>query len=112
MEKLTCARAKQIDLVDYLASLRHQPMKVKNQDYWYLSPLRKEQPPPFKVNRELYLWFGQLTGEGGDMSDCGIRYVKCTVAELLQRSSDADASSFSFHPHPSLTGHLHTVALL
>lgn len=112
MEKLTCARAKQIDLVDYLASLRHQPRKVKNQDYWYLSPLRKEKPPSFKVNRKLNVWFDHATGEGGNMIDFGIRYFKCTVAELLQRLSGADAPSFSFHPQPSLTGHLDTVALL
>lgn len=38
-----CAAARQIDLVDYLASLGHQPQKVRNQDYWYLSPLREEK---------------------------------------------------------------------
>jgi len=47
MEKLRCSGAKQIDLVDYLASLGHQPKKVKNQDYWYLSPLREEKTPSF-----------------------------------------------------------------
>ncbi|WP_325637607.1 hypothetical protein, partial [Chitinophaga sp.] len=33
MKNLMCAEAKQIDLVDYLASLGHQPQKVRNQDY-------------------------------------------------------------------------------
>ena len=51
MEKMMCADAKQLDLVDYLASLGHQPAKVRNQDYWYLSPLREEKTPSFKVNR-------------------------------------------------------------
>jgi len=48
MEKLTCRGAKQIDLVDYLASLGYQPQKVKNQDYWYLSPLRDEKNHPLR----------------------------------------------------------------
>jgi len=37
MKSLMCAEAKQIDLVDYLASLGHQPQKIRNEDYWYLS---------------------------------------------------------------------------
>jgi hypothetical protein len=38
-------------LVDYLSSLRHQPAKIRNTDYWYLSPFRDESEPSFKVNR-------------------------------------------------------------
>lgn len=112
MEKLTCERAKQIDLIDYLASLGHQPRKVKNQDYWYLSPLRSEKTPSFKVNRKLNVWYDHAIGEGGNLVDFGIRYFKCTVAKLLERLSGADAPSFSFHPQPSPAGHLHTAALL
>jgi hypothetical protein len=37
-EKLMCADAKQLDLVDYLASLGYEPKKVRNQNFWYLSP--------------------------------------------------------------------------
>jgi DNA primase len=51
MKKLMCAEARQIDLVDYLASLGHQPQKVRNQDYWYLSPLRNKKIASFKVER-------------------------------------------------------------
>jgi len=47
MEKMMCADAKQLDLVDYLASLGHQPAKIRNQDYWYLSLLREEKTPSF-----------------------------------------------------------------
>ena len=66
MEKLTCRGAKQIDLVDYLASLGHQPQKVNNQDYWYLSPLRDEKTPSFKINRKLNVWYDHATGKGGN----------------------------------------------
>jgi hypothetical protein len=111
MEKLTCERAKQMDLVDYLALLGHQPRKVKNPDYWYLSPLRTEKTPSFKVNRKLNVWYDHATGEGGNMVDFGIRYFKCTVTELLERLSGPDTPSFSFHPQPSPTGHLHAAQL-
>lgn len=106
MEKLTCERAKQIDLIYYLTLLGHQPRKVKSPDYWYLSPLRTEKTPSFKVNRKLNVWHDHGTGEGGNLIDFGIRYFKCTVAELLERLSGLDTPSFSFHPQPSSAGHL------
>ena len=40
---MNCDEANQIDLVDYLYSLGYQPEKIKNHDYWYLSPLREEK---------------------------------------------------------------------
>lgn len=108
MEKLTCSGAKQIDLVDYLASLGHQPQKVKNQDYWYLSPLRDEKTPSFKVNRKLNVWYDHATGKGGNLIDFGTQYLKCPVAEFLQRLFGQSMPSFSFHP-PKETGHSHTI---
>ncbi len=106
MEKLTCSGAKQIDIVDYLASLGHLPQKVKNQDYWYLSPLREEKTPSFKVNRKLNVWYDHATGKGGNLVDFGTQYLKCTLAELLQRLSGQVVPSFSFHP-PQQTGYSH-----
>lgn len=50
---LTCADAKKIDLVDYLASLSHHPEKVRHNDYWYLSPLRNEKQPHLKLTGDL-----------------------------------------------------------
>jgi DNA primase (bacterial type) len=85
MEKLNCEQAKQIDLVDYLASLGYQPQKIRNNDYWYLSPLRDERTASFKVNRKLNVWFDHGTGNGGNIIDFGIYYYKCSVSELLDR---------------------------
>jgi DNA primase len=102
MEKMMCADAKQLDLVDYLASLGHQPAKVRNQDYWYLSPFREEKTPSFKVNRPLNVWYDHSTGKGGDLVDFGTQYHKCTVRELLDRLSEyRPGNSLSFQ-QPSL----------
>ena len=79
MEKITCAAAKQLDLVDYLASLGHHPQKIRNQDYWYLSPLRDEKTASFKVNRHHNVWFDHGVGQGGNLLDFGIKYHKCTI---------------------------------
>ena len=104
MTKLSCAAAKELDLVDYLAALGHQPAKVRNQDYWYLSPLREEKTPSFKVNRSLNVWYDHGTGKGGDLVDFGTDYHKCMVRELLERLSQyKPGSSLSFQP-PSIPG--------
>lgn len=107
MKNLICAEAKQIDLVDYLASLGHLPQKVRNQDYWYLSPLRDEKTPSFKVNRPLNVWYDHGTGKGGNLVDFGTLYFNCSVADLLQRLSQNQAApAFSFHP-PTTLGNQH-----
>jgi hypothetical protein len=85
--------AKQIDIVDYLEKLGHQPQKIRNNDYWYLSPLRDEKEPSFKVNRTLNVWFDHGIGKGGNMIDFGILFHQCSVAELLQKLQDI----FYFH---------------
>ncbi|KUJ59808.1 hypothetical protein AR687_21255 [Flavobacteriaceae bacterium CRH] len=84
MEKFNCKAANQIDLVHYLETLGHEPSKIKNQDYWYLSPLRNEKTPSFKVNQKLNLWYDHGLGKGGNVVDFGIEYFRCTVSEFLQ----------------------------
>jgi hypothetical protein len=39
-ETFNCFSAKQIDLADYLAKLGYWPTKIRNNNYWYLSPFR------------------------------------------------------------------------
>lgn len=72
-------QAYQISLVDYLASLGHQPIKIKGQRYWYLSPYRNERTASFNVNIEKNMWYDFGTGEGGGI----IKLVK-----LMYRTSD------------------------
>lgn len=93
--------AKQIDLVDYLAALGHQPQKTRNNDYWYNSPLREEKTPSFKVNRSLNVWYDHGIGKGGNLIDFGILYFNCTVGDLLNHLSQyQNTPSPSFHQHP------------
>jgi len=93
-ERFSLQDAKQTDLVDYLEKLGHQPQKIMNQDYWYVSPLRDEKTPSFKVNRKQNVWYDFGAGQGGNMIDFGILYHKCSVAELLKKIPQI----FSFHP--------------
>lgn len=99
MKKLSCADARKFDLVDYLASLGYQPQKIRGNDYWYLSPLREEKTPSFKVNRQKNLWYDHGTGQGGDIIDFGALHFKCSVTELLNRMTAGNPNqTFSFHP--------------
>lgn len=102
-KKLTCEAARQIDLVDFLSSLGHKPVRIRNHDYWYFSPLREEKTASFKVNRAVNIWFDHGIGKGGNLIDFGIQYFRCSVSELLNRLSAMQLGNiFSFH-RPSHT---------
>jgi len=87
-----------MDMVDYLATLGHHPVPKysRHPNYWYISPLRNERTPSFKVNRKLNVWYDHGTGEGGNLIDFGIRYHRCTVTELL-RILEGQIPWLSFH---------------
>ncbi|HEU4633595.1 MAG TPA: CHC2 zinc finger domain-containing protein, partial [Flavisolibacter sp.] len=99
MKKLSCKEARQVDLVEYLDSLGHQPKKVRGQNYWYSSPFRDERTPSFKVNRSRNTWFDFGEGKGGDIIDFGLYYFRCSVNELLDQLSSRSLSRNSFHGH-------------
>jgi hypothetical protein len=104
MKKLMTAEAKQINLVDYLAALGHYPKKIKNSDYWFLSPLREEKTPSFKVNRNMNAWYDHGIGKGGNLVDFGVLYFKCSVSNFLEHLSEYQNPSISLfhHPFPAL----------
>lgn len=88
MNQITIDQARQIDLVDYLYSVGHQPQKTRGNDYWFLSPLRDEKTASFKVNRKLNVWYDFGLGKGGNFIDFGILFHQCSVSELLQKLSE------------------------
>lgn len=93
---MNIGQAKQIDLVDYLASLGYNPSKIKREEYWYLSPLREERTASFKVDRRLNLWYDHGLGKGGNMVDFGTLYHNCPLKDLLKRLHP----NLSFHQPP------------
>jgi DNA primase len=92
-ERLSLEEAREIDLVNYLTTCEYEPAKTRNNDYWYLSPLRDERTPSFKVNGNLNRWYDHGLGKGGNITDFAILYHNCTVGEFLQKLT----GSFSFH---------------
>lgn len=80
--------AKSVRIVDFLARLGHHAQYVKSEQYWYLSPLRKEVSPSFKVNDRENEWYDFGEAIGGDLVELG-RYL-CgmgSVSEALATSN-------------------------
>src|SRR3954463_15840099 len=98
---ISISEARQMDIVEYLEKLGYQPEKIRNNDYWYLSPLRDEKTASFKVNRKLNAWYDHGIGRGGNIIDFGLLYHGCTVSELLPRLQQSHGHGFSFHPQSS-----------
>jgi DNA primase len=92
-QRLSIAKAKAMDMVDYLSRLGYKPAKVRNNDYWYVSPLRDEKTPSFKVNRKLNRWYDHGLGKGGNLIDFAILHQNYTIGEFLQKLN----GDFSFH---------------
>ena len=86
-KRLSVSEAKEIDIVHFLADLGYEPSKIRNNDYWYFSPLRDEKTPSFKVNRKLNRWYDHGLGKGGNLVDFSILYHGCSVSEFLQNLS-------------------------
>lgn len=96
-QKISAEEARKLDIVEYLSGLGHEPFKIRNAEHWYLSPLREEKTPSFKVNRQLNRWYDHGLGKGGNLIDFAIIYHNCSVAEFLQMLK----GSFSFHQQPN-----------
>lgn len=83
---MNISEAKQIRIVDFLAKLGHRAQYVKSEQYWYLSPLRQEDTPSFKVNDRLNEWYDFGAATGGDLVELGKHlYGTGSVSEVLSR---------------------------
>ena len=82
---MNCAAANEVDMVQYLSLLGHQPQKINGADYWYLSPLQTEKNASFKVNAIKNKWYDHSLGTGGKTIDFVVKYFKCSVAEALDK---------------------------
>ncbi|MGN6212871.1 CHC2 zinc finger domain-containing protein, partial [Parafilimonas sp.] len=82
---MTCAKANEVDLVDYLYASGYTPTKIKGNNYWYISPLRDERTASFKIDRSKNVWYDHGTGNGGTVIDFVIQYFNCDVQQALQK---------------------------
>lgn len=96
---MNCDEANNISILDFLNSLGFQPVRASGNSYWYLSPLRNEKTPSFKVDAKLNRWYDHGTSNGGKLVDLGTKLLSLEVSEFLSKLSQNDLKSFSFQKH-------------
>ena len=92
---------KNIGIRQFLARRGIQPKYECNGYGMYLSPLREERTPSFKVDYVRNLWYDFGSGEGGTLRTLVIRLERCDNREAvrrLQNGEKRDAGSVSLSP--------------
>ncbi|MCW0481197.1 toprim domain-containing protein [Gaoshiqia sediminis] len=83
-EKSACETARKISIIEFLGKSGFAPAKENHKEAWYLSPLRSETHPSFKVSKLLNRWYDHGAGVGGNIIDLVIRLNNnCSVREAL-----------------------------
>ncbi len=93
---MNCEEANNISIIGFLNSLGIQPARVSANSYWYLSPLRNEKTPSFKVNPVTNRWYDHGISSGGKLVDLGVKILNIDVSDFLSKLADNDPKSFSF----------------
>lgn len=93
---MNCEEANNISIIGFLNSLGIQPARISSNSYWYLSPLRNEKTPSFKVNPVTNRWYDHGISAGGKLVDLGVKLLNIGVSDFLSRLSQNDSKSFSF----------------
>ncbi len=76
--------AKAVPITEYLARAGCQPVRVQGTDWWYLSPLRNEKTPSFKVNSEKNVWYDHGEGRGGTAIDLAMAMGDLSPGEAIR----------------------------
>ena len=84
LPRLTCERARSICIVETLAKLGHFPRRIAEKEAWFLSPLRSETQPSFKVSLKMNRWYDHGIGTGGNGLDLIVAIKKCSVKQALE----------------------------
>ena len=90
-----------ISIRDFLAWRGIQPKYERNGYGMYLSPLREERTPSFKVDYVRNFWYDFGLGEGGTLLTLVMRLERCDSREAvrrLQNGEKRDAGSASLSP--------------
>ena len=98
---------KSIPLATFLSQLGHEPIMRKGTRLWYLSPLRQEHTPSFKVETTLNCWYDFGLGRGGNIIDIAtelyqstdLRYLMSCIADRCAVPSAQTVASTSFQRH-------------
>ncbi|WP_418663061.1 toprim domain-containing protein [Alistipes ihumii] len=79
-----------ISIRDFLARRGIQPKYERNGYGMYLSPLREERTPSFKVDYVRNLWYDFGLGEGGTLHTLVMRLERCDSREAIRRLQNGE----------------------
>ena len=91
---MNTAKAREISIEKVLQNLGCEAIKTNGDDIWFLSPLRQEKTPSFKINRKLNKWFDHGEQIGGNVIDFCIAKFGFNVSEALEYLKKFDDFSF------------------
>lgn len=80
----TIQAIKRLSIRAYLAERGLRPTKDNSRYGLYLSPLRKEHTPSFKVDYMQNLWYDFGLGAGGSIIDLVMRLERCDFTQALR----------------------------
>lgn len=103
---MTIEQTKSIAIAEYLQSCGITPVRVQGNSLWYLSPLRTESEPSFKVNQSRNEWYDFGLGKGGDIVSLAMRLhgtdsVAYVLNAIENRTPNIKPLSFSFRRQES-----------
>ena len=85
----TTPYAPRVPIREYLARRGILPRYERNGYSMYLSPLREERTPSFKVNYQKDLWYDFGIGEGGTLLALIMRLERCSRSEAFKHLQHA-----------------------
>lgn len=81
---MTTQTAKNISILEFLASQGIKPDNQKGNSYFFKSPFRNESKASFKLDNNLNLWFDYGLGVGGSLIDLICQLQKTDVKGALE----------------------------
>ncbi|MCT4586652.1 MAG: toprim domain-containing protein [Carboxylicivirga sp.] len=97
---MNCSEANNYSIVEWLQGQGIAPARIKQINYWYPSPFRKENDPSFKVDNSRNIWYDYGMGVGGRLIDLVCWLHRVNVSEALQLiSGDAKKPTASLFFH-------------
>lgn len=83
---------KRLSIRDYLSRRGIRPARENDRCGFYLSPLRAEHTPSFKVDYTLNLWHDFGTGKGGSIIDLVMGLENCDKSQAIRLLSNGEIS--------------------
>jgi hypothetical protein len=77
------SEARKTHLMDYLKKNGHKPIKIQYGNAWFISPMRQEKTPSFKVHLSRNVWYDFGSGEGGNLIDLVMKLHHTSFRETI-----------------------------